>query len=150
MKPRMLLTCSEFLGHQSIVFLYLYNIRPKYVQKSCTSSLVRSLYLTQPISNPKSPDVIQKGSKYMEESAFKKGWWQKTKLLKPLSSVYFTTSIVFTIHIHFVLLFRNVIAALAENRKHIPYRNSKLTRLLQDSLGGNCKTSFLVRVFVLN
>lgn len=29
---------------------------------------------------------------------------------------------------------------------HVPYRDSKLTRLLQDSLGGNAKTSLLVAV----
>ncbi|CAL8466939.1 g6475 [Coccomyxa elongata] len=36
----------------------------------------------------------------------------------------------------------NVIGALSEgaSRKHIPYRDSKLTRLLQDSLGGNSET----------
>ena len=38
-----------------------------------------------------------------------------------------------------------MISALADgNRTHVPYRNSVLTRLLQDSLGGNCKTSFIV------
>uniref|UniRef100_A0A8D2JFQ5 Kinesin-like protein n=1 Tax=Varanus komodoensis TaxID=61221 RepID=A0A8D2JFQ5_VARKO len=35
----------------------------------------------------------------------------------------------------------NVISALADGRcKHVPYRDSKLTRVLQDSLGGNTKT----------
>jgi len=39
----------------------------------------------------------------------------------------------------------NVISALAKGpRAHVPYRNSTLTRLLQDSIGGNCKTSFVL------
>ena len=40
----------------------------------------------------------------------------------------------------------NVIHALTSNKKneHIPYRDSKLTRILQESLGGNFKTSLVV------
>ncbi|KAJ1402313.1 P-loop containing nucleoside triphosphate hydrolase protein, partial [Ochromonadaceae sp. CCMP2298] len=39
----------------------------------------------------------------------------------------------------------NVISALTEakSRAHIPYRDSKLTRMLEDSLGGNCKTTMV-------
>ncbi|XP_026195189.1 kinesin family member 3Cb [Anabas testudineus] len=41
----------------------------------------------------------------------------------------------------------NVISALVDGKStHIPYRDSKLTRLLQDSLGGNAKTVMLATV----
>ena len=42
----------------------------------------------------------------------------------------------------------NVIAALTDvkARTHIPYRDSKLTRLLEDSLGGNCKTTMMAMI----
>nr|CAG4640630.1 EOG090X014G [Eulimnadia texana] len=38
----------------------------------------------------------------------------------------------------------NVISALADgNKTHIPYRDSKLTRILQESLGGNARTTIV-------
>lgn len=50
-----------------------------------------------------------------------------------------------------LLALGNVISALGDERKkskpsHVPYRNSKLTRLLQDSLGGNSQTLMLACV----
>ena len=44
----------------------------------------------------------------------------------------------------------NVIAALTDSRGgargHVPYRDSKLTRILEDSLGGNCRTMLVATV----
>lgn len=41
-----------------------------------------------------------------------------------------------------------VVVALSEkNRDHIPYRQSKLTSILKDSIGGNCKTIMIANVW---
>ena len=42
----------------------------------------------------------------------------------------------------------NVICRLVESKHqtHIPYRDSKLTRLLEDSQGGNCKTTMMAMI----
>mmetsp|Transcript_3077 Transcript_3077/g.6366 ORF Transcript_3077/g.6366 Transcript_3077/m.6366 type:complete len:591 (+) Transcript_3077:22-1794(+) len=38
----------------------------------------------------------------------------------------------------------NVIQALVDQKRHVPYRDSKLTRLLQNSFGGNSLTSLIL------
>ena len=40
----------------------------------------------------------------------------------------------------------NCITALADGNKYVPYRDSKLTRLLKDSIGGNCRTVMISNV----
>eukprot|EP01080_Neovahlkampfia_damariscottae_P009054 gene9054-1151_t len=45
-----------------------------------------------------------------------------------------------------LLTLGRVITALTERKSHIPYRESKLTRLLQDSLGGKTKTCIIATV----
>ncbi|CAD5114845.1 DgyrCDS3882 [Dimorphilus gyrociliatus] len=39
-----------------------------------------------------------------------------------------------------------VVAALADNSSHVPYRSGKDTRLLKDVLGGNCKTVWISNI----
>ncbi|KAL1916257.1 uncharacterized protein VTP21DRAFT_5874 [Calcarisporiella thermophila] len=45
-----------------------------------------------------------------------------------------------------LLTLGRVINALVENSSHVPYRESKLTRLLQDSLGGRTKTCIIATI----
>ena len=51
-------------------------------------------------------------------------------------TTFFTDNFFF---VHF-LITGNVVNSLTSNNSHTPYRDSKLTRLLQDSLGGNSYT----------
>ena len=47
-----------------------------------------------------------------------------------------------------LLALGNCITALADKKRvgHVPYRDSKMTRLLKDSLGGNCRTVMLANI----
>jgi len=45
-----------------------------------------------------------------------------------------------------LLTLGRVIGALRENSLRVPYRDSKLTRLLKDALGGNCKTVLIATI----
>ena len=48
-----------------------------------------------------------------------------------------------------LLALGNCITALADKKRvgHVPYRDSKMTRLLKDSLGGNCKTLLIANIY---
>lgn len=45
-----------------------------------------------------------------------------------------------------LLALSSCINALVEGKRHIPYRNSKLTQLLKDSLGGSCNTVMIANI----
>ena len=45
-----------------------------------------------------------------------------------------------------LLTLGRVITALVEGQGHVPYRDSKLTRLLRDSLGGRTKTCVIATI----
>ena len=73
---------------------------------------------------------------YSDYSAYSDLWLAKFLLILFCSSE--------SIHINSGLLaLGNVISALGEPRRkssHVPYRDSKITRILKDSLGGNAQT----------
>ncbi len=43
-------------------------------------------------------------------------------------------------------MYVQVISSLSQRKSHIPYRDSKLTRMLQESLGGNARTILIICV----
>lgn len=45
-----------------------------------------------------------------------------------------------------LMSFNRVVNSLIEKNGHVPYRDSKLTRILQESLGGNSKTSIIATI----
>ncbi|KAH7288003.1 hypothetical protein KP509_31G006700 [Ceratopteris richardii] len=45
-----------------------------------------------------------------------------------------------------LLALSSCINALVEGKRHIPFRNSKLTQLLKDSLGGGCQTAMIANI----
>ncbi|KAK1427255.1 hypothetical protein QVD17_15938 [Tagetes erecta] len=49
-----------------------------------------------------------------------------------------------------LLALSSCINALVEGKKHVPYRNSKLTQLLKDSLGGSCNTVMIANISPCN
>ena len=62
-----------------------------------------------------------------------------------VSIIFFPFFIPESVHINSGLLaLGNVISALGDRRRqsshHVPYRDSKITRLLKNSLGGNSRT----------
>ena len=48
--------------------------------------------------------------------------------------------------LHVFVAVQVVTALTTAGVKHVPYRDSKLTRLLQDCLGGNCKTTLIATI----
>lgn len=51
-----------------------------------------------------------------------------------------------SVHKKSLVSFNRVVQALIAKSAHIPYRDSKITRILQESLGGNSKTTFIATI----
>lgn len=57
-----------------------------------------------------------------------------------------SSEIIVTFHFYVEKDIRILVFFFQRRNQHIPYRNSKLTRLLKDSLGGNCQTIMIAAV----
>lgn len=73
--------------------------------------------------------------------------WSWSFFLFPLSSFLISlissllsTSRIFSHHLSCLSL----LFSLLLQKSHVPYRDSKMTRILQDSLGGNCRTTMFI------
>lgn len=58
----------------------------------------------------------------------------------------YATYMLSTTNNYFKNCYQVVTALTTAGVKHVPYRDSKLTRLLQDCLGGNCKTTLVATI----
>ncbi|TID28811.1 hypothetical protein CANINC_002330 [Pichia inconspicua] len=107
---------------------------------SSRSHAVLQVYVTQ---NPKVSDIYEKNTKavlsIIDLAGSERASATKNKGARLTEGANINKSL---------LALGNCINALCDSRKltHVPYRDSKLTRLLKFSLGGNCKTLMIVCV----
>jgi len=109
-------------------------------KRSSRSHAIYTFYITRSkVVNNKEPDVVQSklhlvdlaGSERVEKSGSIQGIQKEAN--------YINRSLSY--------LEQVVIALTQKDRDHIPYRQSKLTHLLKDSLGGNCNTYMIACVW---
>ncbi len=112
----------------------------EYNDESSRSHAILQLRIELEAVDENGATVIRKSKLNLIDLAGSEKWNVKTKLgnahAKELTQINKSLSAL-----------GNVISALTESgRKHIPYRDSKLTRLLQDCLGGSSRTVVIATV----
>eukprot|EP00656_Telonema_subtile_P008814 TRINITY_DN14123_c0_g1_i1.p1 TRINITY_DN14123_c0_g1~~TRINITY_DN14123_c0_g1_i1.p1 ORF type:complete len:1043 (+),score=182.11 TRINITY_DN14123_c0_g1_i1:135-3263(+) len=108
-------------------------------EHSSRSHTVFSLVVNQTSEDEEGVQVIKRGKLNLVDLAGSEKWSAHNGLvdqrIKEMASINQSLSVL-----------GNCVAALSDDRAHVPFRDSKLTRLLQDSLGGNCKTTFITTI----
>jgi len=121
-------------------------IRETYMnQFSSRSHSIFQIFLEQKLVAPDGQEVLRKSKFNLVDLAGSEKWNIKHNNVMQDNHILEMTNINLSLH----TLGRCISAlALRSNGRdaHIPYRDSKLTRLLQDSLGGNAKTYLIATI----
>eukprot|EP00658_Telonema_sp_P-2_P057806 TRINITY_DN4621_c0_g1_i11.p1 TRINITY_DN4621_c0_g1~~TRINITY_DN4621_c0_g1_i11.p1 ORF type:complete len:649 (+),score=177.92 TRINITY_DN4621_c0_g1_i11:650-2596(+) len=111
-------------------------------EHSSRSHTIFSLVVNQSFEDDEGVQVTKRGKLNLVDLAGSEKWSAHNglhgqKRIKEMASINQSLSVL-----------GKCISALTQPNSalHIPFRDSKLTRLLQDSLGGNCKTAFITTV----
>lgn len=130
-------------------FNYLFQVFLKIQEKNCEKVQLVKLSMIDLAGSERGAATNCKGLRFKEGASINKSllalgmFCVKVKVIIVLI-IFYSLSVASVLFL-FVRL-GNCINSLADGVSYIPYRSSRLTRLLKDSLGGNCQTAMVACV----
>ena len=111
-------------------------------ERSSRSHCIFSIIVENSTTDEKGGDHIKKGKLNLVDLAGS----ERTSKIKDVNGAEGLQQETIHINLSLTALGKVICALVSNKRQHVPYRDSKLTKLLMDSLGGNSKTVMIANI----
>ncbi len=111
-------------------------------ERSSRSHCIFSIIVENSTKDEKGGDHIKKGKLNLVDLAGS----ERTNKIKEQNGAEGLQKETIHINLSLTALGKVIVALVSNKKQHVPYRDSKLTKLLMDSLGGNSKTVMIANI----